>query len=151
MDSLESLRAYHKAHRQSSTRPDGLDTILDRLVPLWTVRSPKSDRLGVHTHDRVPGVRHNLHTSPHLQHTIVAACHHPRMRLNAFRPLRSRKNCRSLSLFGLLRPNLLLALPCFSHKREKLSSHLMLLSVIKYLTSYLRMETSNCRKKVCIM
>jgi hypothetical protein len=35
--------------------------------------------------------------------------------------------------------------PCIRHKRGKLSSHLMLLSVIKYLTRYLRMATLNCR------
>jgi hypothetical protein len=49
---------------------------------------------------------------------MVAACHHPRMRSNAFQPLKSRKNYKSMSLFGLLRLNLLLALPCIRHKRE---------------------------------
>jgi hypothetical protein len=44
----------------------------------------------------------------------------------------SQKSYMSLSLFGLLRPNLLLALTCTRHKRAKLSSHLMLLTVIKY-------------------
>jgi hypothetical protein len=44
----------------------------------------------------------------------------------------------SLSLFGLLRPNLLLALPCIRHKRRKLSSHLILLSVIKIFDELLK-------------
>jgi hypothetical protein len=35
----------------------------------------------------------------------------------------SRKSYISLSLFGLLRPNLLLTLTCIRHKRGKLSSH----------------------------
>jgi hypothetical protein len=35
--------------------------------------------------------------------------------------------------------------PCIRHKRGKLSSYLMLLSVIKYLMNYLRMATLNCR------
>jgi hypothetical protein len=50
----------------------------------------------------------------------------------------------SLSLFGLLRPNILLALTRTRHKREKLSSQLILLSVIKYLMSYLSMVILNC-------
>jgi hypothetical protein len=54
----------------------------------------------------------------------------------------SRKSYMLLSLFGLLRPNLLLALTSTRHKRRKLSSHL---SVIKYLMIYLRMVTLNCR------
>jgi hypothetical protein len=58
--------------------------------------------------------------------------------------LRSQKGYTSLSLFGLLRPNLLLALTRTRHKRGKLSSHLMLLSVIKYLMSYLSMVTIDC-------
>jgi hypothetical protein len=37
----------------------------------------------------------------------------------------------------------MLALPCIQHKWGKLSSHLMLLSVIKYLMSYLRIATLN--------
>jgi hypothetical protein len=47
----------------------------------------------------------------------------------------------SLSLFGLLKPNLLLALTSTRHERGKLSSDLMLLSLIKYLVSCLRMVT----------
>jgi hypothetical protein len=53
----------------------------------------------------------------------------------------SQKSYLSLSLFGLLRPNFLLALPCNWFKRigkEKLSSHLMLLSVTRYLMDYVR-------------
>jgi hypothetical protein len=144
-DSSESHQAYHKSRRKSPARPNGSDTIPDRLFPLRTVRSPRSDCPGVHTWTRTLHVRHNLHALPHLQRTIVAACHHPRMRPNAFRPLQSQKKYRSLSLFGLLRPNLLLALPCIRHKKGKLSSHLMLLSVIKYLMNFLRMTTLNCR------
>jgi hypothetical protein len=144
-DSPESHRAYHKLRRQSPARPDDPDTIPDRLVPLRTVRSPRSDCPGAHTWTRTLRVRHNLHAPPHLQRTIVTACHHPRIRPNAFRPLQSQKKYRSLSLFGLLRPNLLLALPCIRHKKGKLSSHLMLLSVIKYLMNFLRMATLNCR------
>jgi hypothetical protein len=53
----------------------------------------------------------------------------------------SQKSCMSLSLFGLLRPNLLLTLTCTGHKRGKLNSYLMLISVIKYFMSYLRMVT----------
>jgi hypothetical protein len=34
--------------------------------------------------------------------------------------------------------------PCIRHKRKKLSSHLILLSVIKYLMSYLNMAILNC-------
>jgi hypothetical protein len=144
-DSLKSHRACHKPRRQSRVRPDGPDTILDHLVPLRTVRSPRSDCPSVPTRTRTLRVRHNLHAPPHLQRTIVSACHHPRMRPNAFRPLQSRKKYRSLSLFGLLRPNLLLALPCIRHKKGNLSSHLMLLSVIKYFMNFLIMATLNCR------
>jgi hypothetical protein len=53
----------------------------------------------------------------------------------------------SLSLFGLLRTNSLLALPYIWFKRidkEKLSSHLMLLSVIIYMMNYLSVATINC-------
>jgi hypothetical protein len=60
---------------------------------------------------------------------------------------RSRKGYTLLSLFGLLRANLLLALTHTRHKRGKLSSHLMLLSVIKYLKSYLSMIILNCHIK----
>jgi hypothetical protein len=88
-DSPESHRAYHKPRRQSLARPDGPDTIPDRLVPLRTVQSPRSDCSGVHTLTSTLRVRHNLHAP---QCTIVAACHHPRMRPNAFRPLQSQKN-----------------------------------------------------------
>jgi hypothetical protein len=56
---------------------------------------------------------------------------------------RRRKGYTSLSLFDLLRPNLLLALTHTRHEREKLSSQLMLLSVIKYLMSYLSMVILN--------
>jgi hypothetical protein len=56
----------------------------------------------------------------------------------------SRKNYMSLSLFGPLRPNLLLALTYTRHKREKLNLHLMLLNIIKYFISYLRMTTLSC-------
>jgi hypothetical protein len=98
---------------------------ISRLVSLWTVRSPRSDCPDVHTWTRTPRVRHNLHAPPHLQCTIVAACHHPRMRPNAFRPLQSQKKYRSMSLFGLLRPNLLLALPYIRHKKGKLSEREM--------------------------
>jgi hypothetical protein len=43
LDILESHRACHKSRRQSPARPDDPDTILDRLVPLQTIRSPRSD------------------------------------------------------------------------------------------------------------
>jgi hypothetical protein len=82
--------------------------------------------------------------------TIPAAHHSRSMPSSAHEaecltvPAKPEKN-RSLSLFGLLRPNLLLALLCIRHKKGKLSSHLMLLSVIKYLMNYLRMATLNCR------
>jgi hypothetical protein len=56
---------------------------------------------------------------------------------------KSRKSHLSLSLFGLPRPNLLFALTRTQHKRRKLSSHLILLSVIKYLMSYLSMVILN--------
>jgi hypothetical protein len=56
----------------------------------------------------------------------------------------SQKSYMSLNLFGVSRPNFLLALPCIRYKRGKLSSYLMLLSVIKYLMSYLRMIALNC-------
>jgi hypothetical protein len=57
---------------------------------------------------------------------------------------RSRKGYTSLSLFGLVRPNLLLTLTRTQHKTRKLSSHLILLSVIKYLMTYLIMVILNC-------
>ena len=56
---------------------------------------------------------------------------------------KSRKSHLSLSLFGLSRPNLLFALTRTRHKRRNLSSHLILLSVIKYLMSYLSMVILN--------
>jgi hypothetical protein len=56
----------------------------------------------------------------------------------------SQKSYMSRSLLGLLRPNLLHTLTCTQHKREKLTSHLILLSAIKYLMSYLRMVTLKC-------
>lgn len=37
--------------------------------------------------------------------------------------------------------------PCIRYKKGKLISHLMLLHVTKYLMSYLRMITLNCRTK----
>jgi hypothetical protein len=57
---------------------------------------------------------------------------------------RSQKGYTLLSLFGMLRPNLLLALTRTRHKRRKLSSYLILLSVIKYLMGYLSMVILNC-------
>jgi hypothetical protein len=118
-----------------NTRPSGPSA--NRLIT-------KIELSGCAYADKTLRVRHNLHAPPHLQRTIVVACHHPRMRPNAFRPLQSQKKYRSSSLFGLLGPNLLLALLCIWHKKGKLSSHLMLLCVIKYLMSYLRMAISNC-------
>jgi hypothetical protein len=97
-DSPESHRAYHKPRRQSPARPDGPDTILDHLVPRWTVRSPRSDCPGVPTRTRTLHVKHNLHAPPHLQRAIVAAWHHPRMRQNAFRPLQSWKKIQVIEL-----------------------------------------------------
>jgi hypothetical protein len=47
-------------------------------------------------------------------------------------------------LVGPLRPNLLFALTRTRHKRKKLSSHLILLNVIKYLMSCLNMVILNC-------
>jgi hypothetical protein len=55
----------------------------------------------------------------------------------------SQKSYMSLSLFVLIRPNFLLALPCSRFKRigkEKLSSHLMLLSVIRYLCQNIKLS-----------
>jgi hypothetical protein len=54
------------------------------------------------------------------------------------------KSHMSLSLFGPLGPNLLFALTRTRHKRKKLSSHLILLNVIKYLMSCLNMVILNC-------
>jgi hypothetical protein len=54
------------------------------------------------------------------------------------------KSHMSLSLFGPLRPNLLFALTRTPHKRKKLSSHLILINVIKYLMSCLNMIILNC-------
>jgi hypothetical protein len=59
----------------------------------------------------------------------------------------SQKRYMSLNLFGPLRPNFLLGLPRSRLKiigKEKLSSHFVFLSVMKYLMSYLRMVTLNC-------
>jgi hypothetical protein len=53
----------------------------------------------------------------------------------------SRKNYMSRNLFGLLKLNLLLALTYTRQKRKKLNSDLMLLNVIKYLMSYLKLTT----------
>jgi hypothetical protein len=69
----------------------------------------------------------------------------PRMNITTIVALgMSQKSYMSLSLFDTLRPNLLFTLTCTQHKKGKLSSHSMLLSVIKYLMSYLRMVTLNC-------
>jgi hypothetical protein len=51
----------------------------------------------------------------------------------------------SSSLFGPLWPNLPLGLPCIQYKRGMLRSHLMLSSVLRYLTSYLKITTLNYR------
>jgi hypothetical protein len=58
----------------------------------------------------------------------------------------SQKMYMSLGLFGSQRPNFSLALPYSWFRRigkEKLSSHLMLLSVTRYLMNYLRATTLN--------
>jgi hypothetical protein len=57
---------------------------------------------------------------------------------------KSQKSHLTLSLFGPLRPNLMFALTRTRHKKRELSSHLILLSVIKYLMSYLPMVILNC-------
>jgi hypothetical protein len=52
----------------------------------------------------------------------------------------SQKSYISLNLFGLLRPNFPFALSCSQFRRigkEKLHSHLMLLSVTRYLMNYI--------------
>jgi hypothetical protein len=51
---------------------------------------------------------------------------------------KKQKSHLSLSLFGPLRPNLLFALTRTRHKRKKLSSHLILLCVIKYIDGLLK-------------
>jgi hypothetical protein len=144
-DSPESHGACHKPRRQSPARPDGPDTIPDHLVPLRTVRSPRSDCPGVPTWTRTLRVRHNLHapTTPAAHHSrsMPSPVHEAECLTAPAKP----EKYRSLSLFGLLRPNLLLALLCIQHKKGKLSSHLMFLSVIKYLMNYLRIATLNCR------
>jgi hypothetical protein len=57
---------------------------------------------------------------------------------------KNQKSHMSLSFFGPIRPNLLFALTHTRHKRKKLSSHLILLNVIKYLMSCLNMVILNC-------
>ena len=125
-DSSELCRAHHKGRRHCPTRPDSPRIVPDRLVRSQTIRLHRSDRP---EHRKPP-------TIGLVQKTAIKIADHL--------SLRSQKGYTSLSLFGLLRPNLLLALTRTRHKRGKLNSHLMLLSVIKYLMSYLSMVTIDC-------
>jgi hypothetical protein len=125
-NSPESHRAHRKARRQCSARPDYPGIVPNCLVPSQIVRPHKSDRL--------------RHQKPHVDNLVQKA----NINIPDHLSPRIQKGYTSLSLFGLLRPNLLLALTRTRHKRGKLSSHLILLSVIKYLMSYLSMVILNC-------
>jgi hypothetical protein len=57
----------------------------------------------------------------------------------------SQKKLHVAELLWSAKAKLLLALPCIRHKKKKLSSHLMLPSVINFLMSYLTMTTLNYR------
>jgi hypothetical protein len=145
-DSPESHRTYHKSRRQIPARPDNPDFRYNTRLS-----GPSTDRpitkiglSGCAYADQGTAcyTQSSCSTPPAAHHSrnMPSLAHEAECLSSPAKP----KKYRSLSLFGLLRPNLLLALPCIWDKKEKLSSHLMLLSVIKYLMRYLRMATLNC-------
>jgi hypothetical protein len=124
--SPESYRAHHKGHMHCMARPNSLGIVPDHLVRSHTVRLHRSD------------------CPEHQKPPVISLVQKAGIKIAGHLSPRSRKGYTSQSFFGLLRPNLLLALTRTRHKSGKLSSHLMLLSVIKYLMSYLSMVTLNC-------
>jgi hypothetical protein len=108
------------------TRPDSPGIVPDRPIHSQTVRLHRSDRP---EHQKSPVIRLVWKASINI----------------VGRPSpKSRKSHLSLRLFGPLRPNIMFALTRSRHKRRKLSSHLILLNVIKYLMSYLNIVILNC-------
>jgi hypothetical protein len=106
-------------------RPNNLEIVPSHLVHSQTIRL------------------HRLDSSEHRNPPMIGLVQKASITTTGHLSLRSRKGFTSLNLFGLLRPNLLLALTHTQYKRVKLSSHLILLIVIKYLMSYLSMVILN--------
>jgi hypothetical protein len=125
-DRPELHRAYHKRRRCCPTRPNNSGTVPDHSIHSQTVRLHRSD--------------HPEHQKSHMMRLVWKAG----INIAGHPSSKRRKSHLSLSLFGPLSLNLLFAPTRTRHKRRKLSSHLILLSVIKYLMSYLNMVILNC-------
>jgi hypothetical protein len=107
-------------------RPEGSGIVPDRPVHSQIVRLQRLDRL------------------EHLKSHVILLMRKAVIKIAEHPIPKSQKNHLSLSLFGPLKLNLLFALTHTRHKKRKSSSHLILLSVIKYLMSYLSMVILNC-------
>jgi hypothetical protein len=124
-DSPESHGAHRKGRSRCPTRPDSPGIIPDRPVHSQTVRLHRSDRL------------------KHLKSPVTPPSAEGQYKDSRPPNPQEPKKSSIAELVWPAKAKSSVALTRTRHKRRKLSSHLILLSVIKYLMSYLSMVILN--------
>jgi hypothetical protein len=110
-DSPEPHKADHKDRRRCPTQQDSPGIVPDRPVHSQTI------------------LLHRLDRPEHLKSHMILLVRKADIKIVRHPIPKSRTSHMSLSLFSLLRPNIMFALTRTRHKKRKLNSHLILLSV----------------------
>jgi hypothetical protein len=131
---VSQAKPYTTGRSRYNTRP--FSPFADR--PITKVGPPGCAHTG-HGIARQTQSSHFTPSAAHHNRSMPSPVHEVECLLAPAKP----KKLQVAELLWPAKAKLLLALPCIRHKKGKLSSHLMLPSVIKYLMSYLTMTTLN--------